>query len=113
MTEKNAQLEAGLASDLNRELDAFKQENLLLKNTVTVLSTNLTKLSAENEDLKSSLFSRDFKRHWRLTFAGQAMNGQLSQLDSDEFDLNYKLIASQSFLAADAMIEFLEQDTKL
>ena len=38
-------------------------------------------------------------------FAARAMHAQLSQIDSDGFDVNYKLIASDAYLAADAMIE--------
>ena len=111
MTEANTQ-SAECLSRLTAELEAIKQEHSTLKNVSAMLVKNLEQLTTENARLKESRYSDDYKKHWRMTYAGQAMQAQMAQIDPDE-DSNYKAIAYDAFCAADAMIEFIDEKDKL
>lgn len=111
MTENNTK-SAECLSRLTAELEALKQEHCALKSASTMLVKNLEQLTTENASLKESRYSDDYKKHWRMTYAGQAMQAQLTQIDPDH-DANYKAIAYDAFCAANAMIEFIDEQDKL
>ena len=112
MTEKNEQALAGVASELNAELDVLREENERLLNAnkalthcVNVATSTIEQLTKELSDIREATKSESFKTHWLMQYAGLAMQSQLSQIDIVEYDANYKTIAKEAFLAANAMIE--------
>ena len=106
MNEKETQQLLGAASDLNNELDALRKENETLFKMVAISAKQREKYAAIDAENKA------LKNNWRMTFAGQAMQAQLTQIDPDH-DSNYKAIAYDAFCAADAMIEFIDEQDKL
>ena len=111
MAENNTQ-SAECLSHLTAELEALRQEHCALKSASAMLVKTIEQLTTENARLKESRYSDDYKKHWRMTYAGQAMQAQLTQIDTDD-DSNYKAIAYDAFCAADAMIEFIDEQDKL
>jgi len=105
MTENNTQA-AGRLSRLTAELEALRKENETLLEMVLIAAKQRDKYAAIEAENKA------LKQNWRMTYAGQAMQAQLAQIDPDD-DSNYKAIAYDAFCAADAMIEFVDEQNKL
>lgn len=94
--------EAGALSHLSVELDAFRKENERLRNSFDFLMKELNELRDENKKLRDLRFSDDYKKHWRMVYAGQAMQSII------ETKPNFKDVAEISksaFIVADSMIE--------
>ena len=94
MAENNTQ-SAECLSHLTAELEALKSASAMLVKTIEQLTT-------ENSRLKDSRYSDDYKKHWRMVFAGQAMQSII------ETKPNFKdvvEISKSAFIVADSMIE--------
>ena len=101
MTENNTQ-SAECLSHLTAELEALRQEHCALKSASAMLVKTIEQLTSENAQLKELRFSDDYKKHWRMVFAGQAMQSII------ETKPNFKDVAEISksaFIVADSMIE--------
>ena len=106
MTDEKTQQPLGVASDLNAELDVLKKENEQLKNSVSLFTKAINDMVTENTKLKESRFSADYKKHWTMVYAGQAMQSLIVAQPqfSDE-----KVIAYTAFMMADAMLKEAEK----
>ena len=106
MTEDKAQQSTGVVSDLNNELDVLRKENEYLKNAASLFTKAMNDLVTENTKLKDSRFSDDYKKHWTMVYAGQAMASVIVAQPqfSDE-----KVIAYTAFMMADAMLKEAEK----
>ena len=101
MTENNTQA-AECLSHLTAELEALRQEHCALKSASAMLVKTIEQLTTENSRLKDSRYSDDYKKHWRMVFAGQAMQSII------ETKPNFKdvvEISKSAFIVADSMIE--------
>jgi len=99
---ENTELATGALSHLSVELDAFRKENERLRNSFDFLMKELNELRDENKKLRDLRFSDDYKKHWRMVYAGQAMQSII------ETKPNFKDVAEISksaFIVADSMIE--------
>ena len=101
MTENTTQ-SAECLSRLTAELEALRQEQSALKSASAMLVKTIEQLTTENSRLKDSRYSDDYKKHWRMVFAGQAMQSII------ETKPNFKdvvEISKSAFIVADSMIE--------
>ncbi len=98
MTEKIEQKEAGLASDLNRELEALREVNETLLGMVSIAAKQREKYTAIDAENKA------LKNNWRMTFAGQAMAAHITALSKADIKNWHDEVAKLSFLTADSMI---------
>lgn len=105
MTENTTQ-SAECLSHLNAELDVLRKENEQLKNSVSLFTKAINDMVTENTKLKESRLSADYKKHWTMVYAGQAMQSLVVAQPqfSDE-----KVIAYTAFMMADAMLKEAEK----
>jgi FtsZ-binding cell division protein ZapB len=89
MTEKNTQLEAGLASDLNRELEALREERDVFFDAHHNSSLLIKKLEKENERLRGE------SKNWRTIDSAPNDTPLLLIANGVVQDVTYALCASE------------------
>ena len=103
MTEKNEQLEAGLASDLNRELDVPKKKKTILemlRQENREFSLEIKKLNFEVKRL-GALLEKEKQQ-------AVARRQELRQLEKENRNLNSRLSTLCSFIANKSLVDVLE-----
>jgi len=117
MTEKNEQNEAGLASDLNRELDVPKKKKTIpemLRQENREFSLEIKMLRQENREFSLEIKKLNFevKRLGALLEKEKqqavARRQELRQLEKENRNLNSRLSTLCSFIANKSLVDVLE-----
>ena len=95
MKEKNEQASAGVASELNAELDALRKENETLHKMLAIAA----KQREKQEDMDFEM--NRLKTKWRMKYAGDVMCVFITTNSQNE---SYDKLAIKSFQVADALI---------